>query len=200
MICQRCGILEATVHLSDPGHSPRRFQWLCSKCADSVVSSMVSKNEKEESDSENTRPKAWDPTAINAEMSNSKKGELLGKMFGLITDDQASDEAPCRQCGMHLREFRQTGLLGCPQCYVEFREALRPFLAKIHGHTSHLGHIPDQANGVTSPEVKVMRLRVDLEKAIAAEEFEKAARLRDEIMEIRKEECETTVDEPGESP
>ena len=46
--------------------------------------------------------------------------------------------------------------------------------------------IPQHGNGPSSPEVKIMRLRVDLEKAIAAEDFEKAAILRDDIGRIKK--------------
>jgi protein arginine kinase activator len=184
VICQRCGVLEATVHFSDPGDNPRRFQWLCSKCADMIVSSLVGQASDSPSEPEDPAPKAWDPTDINSQVANSKN-ELLGRMFSLADDGEVPEDKACSQCGMYLKKFRQAGLLGCPQCYVEFRDVLRPFLSRLHGHTSHLGRTPGQADGSLSPHVQIMRLRVDLEKAIATEDFENAANLRDEIEKLK---------------
>jgi len=185
VICQRCGVVEATVHFSDPGNSPRRFQWLCAQCADKIVSSLVGQSDQDKPKPDNSAPKAWDPTDLNSQIAQSKKGELLGKMFGLTDDGEISDDRACQGCGLRLKNFQQNGLLGCPQCYVDFRNVLRSFLSRLHGHKSHLGRIPGQSRSVSSPNVMIMRLRVDMEKAIAAEEFETAASLRDEIEKLK---------------
>src|SRR5213083_3008764 len=45
----------------------------------------------------------------------------------------------CPRCGMKFAEFRNTGRLGCPDDYQEFREELTPLLENIHGETKHCG-------------------------------------------------------------
>jgi protein arginine kinase activator len=49
----------------------------------------------------------------------------------------------CRTCGLTLNQFRQTGLLGCPDCYTAFESQLAPLLQKAHeGASQHTGKRP----------------------------------------------------------
>src|SRR2546430_9095333 len=48
----------------------------------------------------------------------------------------------CPLCGMKFAEFRNTGRLGCPNDYQEFREELLPLLGNIHGETRPCGKTP----------------------------------------------------------
>src|SRR5262249_40575504 len=43
----------------------------------------------------------------------------------------------CPVCGMKFVDFRNSGRLGCPNDYNEFREELNPLLENIHGETRH---------------------------------------------------------------
>jgi len=74
--------------------------------------------------------------------------------------------------------------LGCPRCYESFRGPLLSILSHMHRHVSHLGKVPRQTDGSVDRRGTLRRTRVALEKAIAAENFEKAARLRDEIQRL----------------
>lgn len=88
----------------------------------------------------------------------------------------------CGQCGLTYEEFRKTGLLGCPDCYKAFEAPLAPLLQRAHeGATSHLGKIPQQAGAGEMRQQKLRQLRRELEQAIAAEQYELAARLRDQV-------------------
>ena len=80
--------------------------------------------------------------------------------------------------------FRKTNLLGCPACYDAFRGPLLSILSHLHRHVSHLGKAPGSIDDGTDRPGLLSRTRVALEKAIAAEDFEKAARLRDEIQRL----------------
>ncbi|NNJ25534.1 UvrB/UvrC motif-containing protein [Alienimonas chondri] len=88
----------------------------------------------------------------------------------------------CPHCGISFHEFREKGRFGCPGDYEAFREQLVPLVENIHDATRHVGKVPaGAAGGESSRQFRLIRLRKDLAKAVAAEEYEKAASLRDEI-------------------
>src|SRR6516162_11917350 len=43
------------------------------------------------------------------------------------------NQKECSICGIKFVEFRNSGRLGCPHDYQEFREELAPLLENIHG-------------------------------------------------------------------
>jgi len=93
----------------------------------------------------------------------------------------------CSHCGTSWADFQDTGKLGCARCYNAFRLRLQPLLAAFHRHATHMGRAPGSRSGGSMRLVEVSRLRVALEKAIAGEKFEEAARLRDQlrILQVR---------------
>lgn len=104
--------------------------------------------------------------------------DIINSFFG---GNAAMPSAKCGGCGMTLGNFSQTGKLGCSDCYVSFSEQLKEPLMRIHGNTRHEGKIPKRAgDGVD----KITKLKKELEGAIAAEDFEGAAVLRDEIRKL----------------
>jgi protein arginine kinase activator len=89
----------------------------------------------------------------------------------------------CRSCGATLQDFRESGRLGCPDCYRTLGEPLRELLRRLHGATRHTGEryaasgsAPVEANMKSSLE-----LREQLKRAIESEDFELAAQLRDQL-------------------
>ncbi len=92
----------------------------------------------------------------------------------------------CPECGMTFADFRQQGLLGCPACYDAFDVQLSPLIERAHeGGTHHAGKAPKRAGaGAGERQQRLMALRKQLSDAIAAEEYEKAANLRDELATI----------------
>jgi protein arginine kinase activator len=93
----------------------------------------------------------------------------------------------CPRCGMAREEFRKTGRLGCPDCYKTFMAELTMAIKAMHQSGQHLGKIPTREGVQTRMKTKVARLQKELEAAIAREEFEKAAQLRDQIKNCRAE-------------
>ena len=93
----------------------------------------------------------------------------------------------CPQCGMGREEFRKTGRLGCPECYKTFMAELTMAIKAMHHSGQHLGKIPAREGVQTRVKSKIARLQKELEAAIAHEDFEKAAKLRDQIKKCRDE-------------
>jgi len=83
----------------------------------------------------------------------------------------------CPECGIRLVELRKSGRVGCPRCYEVFRKQIGPLLKRVHGATEHTGVRP----AGRSRQTDLARLREELRRAIEAEDFEQAARLRDRM-------------------
>ena len=59
-----------------------------------------------------------------------------------------------------------------------------PLLENIHDETRHCGKTPHRAPRDTQTLTSLIQLRNDLKRAIAAEDYELAARVRDQIKEL----------------
>ncbi len=107
--------------------------------------------------------------------------------------EMAKGEAPgaekqtCPLCQMSFQEFRNTGRLGCPYDYEVFRDELMPLLENIHEETRHTGKYPRRAPRDPVRQTELIQLRNELKRAIAAEDYEMAARVRDKIKAIETE-------------
>lgn len=105
-----------------------------------------------------------------------------------VTRGEPSPEKQiCPLCQMSFQEFRNTGRLGCPYDYEVFREELMPLLENIHEETRHAGKFPRRAPRDPVRQTELIQLRNELKRAIAAEDYEMAARVRDQIKGIEQE-------------
>jgi len=91
----------------------------------------------------------------------------------------------CGNCGCSFKDFHKRGLLGCPQCYGDFSEYLKPLIRRYHGVTAHHSR---KTTGKTrsKSEIKMANLRINLKKALSVEDFETAAKIRDELKQFEK--------------
>ena len=93
-------------------------------------------------------------------------------------------EMKCPACGFTYQDFKKVGRLGCGDCYEAFKKQLDPLLKRIHGANRHIGKVPLMVGKNIRENASVQDMKTQLEKAIAAEEFEEAARLRDVIRDM----------------
>jgi len=96
----------------------------------------------------------------------------------------------CPHCGITLNEFRTKGRLGCPNDYEVFAPHLERLLRSVHNATRHVGRVPGLDEDTLRRKSKLTDLRAQLELAIREEQYENAARLRDEIQSMEREEPE----------
>jgi protein arginine kinase activator len=92
----------------------------------------------------------------------------------------------CPVCGIKFVEFRNTGRLGCPHDYEEFREELTTLLENIHGETRHVGKAPRRLHVTKQTQSELVELRKQLLLAVNKEKYEEAARLRDRIRQLEE--------------
>ena len=81
----------------------------------------------------------------------------------------------CSQCGYPLDSLQKTGRLGCATCYERFSDSLAEALVETQKGLVHRGKRP--VRRLADPQA----LEADLKQLIAIEDFEGAARLRDQI-------------------
>ncbi|MEY2546756.1 MAG: protein arginine kinase activator [Verrucomicrobiota bacterium] len=93
----------------------------------------------------------------------------------------------CPVCGYTQADFKKTGRLGCSSCYSTFGEGLGTLLKAMHKGTEHVGKLPQRAFRAMELGDKMRALTENLEKAVAEENYETAASLRDEIKKLEAE-------------
>ena len=111
---------------------------------------------------------------------------LLG--LGAAQDIEKTPGAlKCPTCGFTQSDFKKTGRLGCSVCYSVFGEALSAMLKNMHKGTVHTGKSPAALRLSRVHDEKMKSLRQNLDQAVAAEEYERAADLRDQIRQMEME-------------
>jgi protein arginine kinase activator len=161
MTCQECRD-EATIHLTEAIDGRVREVHLCGRCARRAGLVV---------------PQAPPELALDAVVQGlilAHVGELVGALARL--------RCPC--CGLKFMEFRTDGRLGCPEDYRAFERGLLPLLRRAHGATRHVGKVPRRR---LPRACDLLRLRVELQAAVGREDYEAAARLRDQIRRQREE-------------
>ena len=99
---------------------------------------------------------------------------------------RALNQRECPVCGIKFVEFRNSGRLGCPNDYEEFRDELTPLLENIHGETRHCGKTPRRLPQNKQTQSELIQLRKQLQQAVVREAYEEAAGLRDRIRKLEE--------------
>ncbi|MBN2212485.1 MAG: UvrB/UvrC motif-containing protein [Sedimentisphaerales bacterium] len=159
MQCQRCE-RPATVHLTEIINGKKIEQHLCDQCA-----------QKE-------------GVTITASIPLSEF--LLNQIEEQQAEAKQKRDMECPYCHTTWGTFRRTGLLGCPHDYEVFRDALTPLLERAHdGALTHQGRSP-RNRSQASEQIQLIRLREELKHAVEGEDYETAARLRDELKRLQE--------------
>lgn len=90
----------------------------------------------------------------------------------------------CPACGFSQADFKKTGRLGCATCYSTFAEGLSTLLKGMHKGTEHVGKVPARLAKTIERETQLKNLQRDLKKAVASEDYESAATIRDQIRHL----------------
>jgi protein arginine kinase activator len=157
MKCQKCP-KAATLHITEIVSEDQVEELhLCEECAQKYLNEPQSK------------PKA-SPTPAAADESDEPT--LLNR--------------ECEVCGIKFVDFRNSGRLGCPHDYQQFREELLPLLENIHGEKRHCGKTPRRLPQSKQKQAELLALRKQLAQAVNREAYEDAARLRDRIRQVEE--------------
>jgi protein arginine kinase activator len=158
MLCQQCKQHTATVHLTDLVNGEKHERHLCERCA------------------------AEEGVAVKQHVSIN---EVLNSFLTSQASVQELAQLKCPECGTTFVEFRSQGVLGCPNDYDAFGEALESVIERAQdGHTRHTGKAPGQNIELEPDQQKRLELQRELRDAVATEDYERAARLRDRLAEL----------------
>ncbi len=160
MLCERCGKKTATTHIKSSINGVSEQHHLCSECAHEY-------------------------SAHNS----LSLGNLIGSFFGdtLKSQSLTDNRKRCEGCGMCFDDIAESGKVGCDKCYETFLDQLLPSLQRMHGRSRHAGKTPFTVSVKPSIEDKIAELKSKMQSAIAEQNFEQAAQLRDQIKEMERE-------------
>ena len=165
MLCQVCGKNPATVHCTEIHDNKMSEINVCDRCAEERGLQTGSKQGK------------FDIADL-----------LAGMVDGMTsTEEERVGSVQCPRCGLLYSAFKETGRLGCAECYAAFQFQLRPLLRRIHGDTRHRGKSPTRDGEGANRSRQIHRLHDELQRAVEREEFEHAASIRDEIKRLETE-------------
>jgi len=168
MLCEICKKNPATIHLQEIRNGKKKEMHLCAECA-------AKKGGK-------------------LDMGSFNLGEVLFNLEKIAQSaaEERKDAAPnstprivCPQCGWTVEKIRQSGgRLGCPACYHTFRELIQNAVSEVHRGRIHVGKHPGDpaerdAKAITALEIR--EIEQELKAAVAEENYERAALLRDRI-------------------
>ncbi len=162
MTCERCKNNEATVHITRVVNGDRREHHYCEICATT--------QENVDFDT---------PFAANSFLTS-----LIESIQSTPIKVNYIKTTTCSKCGMNYGRFRQTGRLGCDECYRAFEDKLTPLIKRVQGADRHTGKVLKRAGGALKLKREIEQLKGELQQAIAQEAFEDAAVLRDRIREL----------------
>ena len=161
MSCEQCREREAVIHLTQIVNEQVTTLHLCERCA-----------AEKGVESPGAAPKTPLGTFLAA----------MGQELPEQTPAPKSGDA-CVRCGGSLQDFRESGRLGCSECYRSFEIPLRDLLRRLHGSTHHMGERYSEGVGSAAPRERpqAAELREQLRLAVETENFELAAELRDRL-------------------
>ena len=178
MLCDRCQKRDAKILYTEIINGVKKEQHLCEECATDYTSFQMEK------------------PLMNSDLT---LGDLLSTLLDTYTASGKKDPGKvtpsltCGNCGTTYEEFIQKGRFGCSECYRSFNGQLGKTLKSIQGAELHTGKRPKGFVSAVSDRVnkgisEAEKLSIMLQEAIEKEEFEEAARLRDLIKQLKKEE------------
>jgi protein arginine kinase activator len=166
MSCEQCREREAVIHLTQIVNEQVTTLHLCERCA----------------------------AEKGVESPGAQPKTPLGTFLAAMGQDaEPTHQTPkldtCPRCGGSLQDFRESGRLGCPDCYRSFEVPLRDLLRRLHGSTHHMGErYADRDVDAGPGRQRAHELREQLRLAVETENFELAAELRDRLRVL---ECST---------
>ncbi|MFH1767924.1 MAG: UvrB/UvrC motif-containing protein [Candidatus Omnitrophota bacterium] len=159
MVCDICHKNIATVHLTEIVNDKIMEVHICQECA------RIKSDE------------------LKQQLNIS---EFLSGFAPVSSPDKKETDLVCSACGMNLYEFKKKGSLGCGHCYSAFKRQLTVLIKKTQGAVYHKGKIPSNIEKEIILDGKLDNLRERLTRAIQLEEFEEAARIRDQMRRVEE--------------
>jgi len=172
MLCEKCKTKPANVHIEKNVNGNKTFLNLCQDCSGSI--------------------------GAVASLDALFGGQIAHKLTPFVSmkssvspgrqQEMQHNYEPCVTCGMSYPVFKSTGRFGCENCYRAFSEEFNAIIKRVQASNKHEGKHPKKHSLDIMQTKDVAQLRALMSEAIQNENFEEAARLRDEIRKLEASE------------
>ena len=176
MLCQNCNKNEATTYYKETINGQTRELHLCPECAAKLTGSAPSFG------SMFSDPFFWNPFGS---FFAEPFGTALQSPFGGVAQAIGGGRR-CPTCGMTESELRRTGRAGCGDCYPEFQRYPDAVYQKAARRSRACGFDPGGSRSAQR-RIRWRASKAKLADAVKTENYEEAARLRDEIRRLEGE-------------
>jgi protein arginine kinase activator len=168
--CELCGEEPATMHLLRVVDGTISHTHLCALCAEQMAD-------------EQTEGLALVLAVPSVLRGFAKKAlpEQLEAAGGAATHHEDSF---CGVCGTTLSDVKESGMVGCANCYRVFADHLEATIRHEAEPVEHLGKVPLRGPESDTLRHEMMRLERMLRELVQHERFEEAAGVRDRLTEI----------------
>ena len=181
MLCQNCGKQNFTLKITRIRDGVAEEVKVCEDCA-LQISPYHAKIAKK---------KNLDKTSVENLLKDLlSKQEVSGALEEVLLGSKVVDlSATCGSCGLDFQRYKQTYMLGCPECYDSFGERLLSDIQRIHGATEHVaGKTSGTVRRNLDTQARSRALRQELEECLDSEDYARAARIRDELRKLQEAE------------
>ena len=192
MLCQKCNKKVATVFISTIVNGKNTQMYLCTDCAKELHDNMNPDIKIPFPINDILTNMELSEDTINEWINEFKDMEDKGQIEELVQHENPEtlqhnnqhEDITCNFCNTSFDEYKKTGKLGCGKCYSTFRKQLKPIIEGIYGYSEHIGKFPKNEFKDTEIVKTVEQLKEKLNMAFHEEEYEQAAKLRDEILQL----------------
>ena len=161
-LCQTCKQNPATIHFTEIRNEEKRELHVCEACAESQG---IAARPRDGQPPDDARPPGQ----------------------GRCKRPPRTPAPRCPDVRHLLRRVPREGPARLPERLRVLRGALTPLLEKIHGSSEHRAACPaGSLDAAGSANDRLLRLRRELQEAVEGEQYEEAARLRDEIRRVEE--------------
>jgi protein arginine kinase activator len=160
MKCDICGTAEAVIHIRQVTESIESEFHLCENCA--LLRGINTQENR-----------------VELSISN-----LLTGLVDFKDKTEAEQQnITCPKCRQTLLNFRKYQKLGCSECFTAFAQEIKSILRRVNSESRHKGKYPRKYLAYQNYLEEIKGLKIKLEAAVKVENYEEAAKLRDEIKE-----------------
>lgn len=117
-----------------------------------------------------------------------QSGDAYATTMAVLATMEPAEEVTCPVCGMKAADFQRTGRVGCAMCYDAFSGVMMPLFTRISAAPKkETEDAVPEATPQNENITQIKALREDMFAAVNAEEYERAAQLRDTIRRLEAE-------------
>lgn len=164
MICDICKQNEALISVEQISDGVKKNMYLCNECAAKFGFAAFSEN-------------------IDISVKNIFRKYEFNKQL----EQQQQTSPVCPHCGQKLFDIRFKHKIGCANCFMTFQNEIAEILKQKKKDLQYTGAIQKAKVIGFEEKITAAGLKQALQKAIEAEEYERAALLRDELKALEQE-------------